>query len=108
VGIPELIILMFLGVPIVGAVFYFSSLGRRARRLGYRSTFGYLRAIPQSDDEKQDAADLAAKGLLWCVLGVVFSPCVLIGLVPLYYGGRKLVSASMGLGLVDDGNRYGS
>jgi hypothetical protein len=107
-GIPELIILVFVAVPFVGAVFYFSSLGRRARRLGYRSTFAYLRAVPQSDDEKQDAADLATRGLLWCVLGVVFSPCVLIGLVPLYYGVRKLVSASMGLGLVDDGNHFGA
>jgi hypothetical protein len=108
VGIPELIIVVFLAVPIVGGVVYFSGLRRRARRLGYRSTFAYLRAVPQSDEEKQDAADLAMKGLLWCVLGVVFSPCVLIGLVPLYYGGRKLVSASMGLGLVDDGNRFGA
>jgi hypothetical protein len=108
VGIPELIILAFVGVPIVGGVLYYLGLDRRAHRSGYRSTFAYLRAIPRSDAEKQDAADLAMKGLLWCVLGLFFSPCVFIGLIPLYYGGRKLVSASMGLGLVDDGDTAGA
>jgi hypothetical protein len=37
------------------------------------------------------------------MLGLIFAPLVLVGLVPLFYGGRKLVYASMGLGLVDDG-----
>ena len=45
---------------------------------------------------------------MFCVLGVVFAPFVLIGLVPLFYGGRKLVYASMGLGLVDDGEQPGA
>jgi hypothetical protein len=40
-----------------------------------------------------------------CLLGLLFPPFVLVGLVPLFYGGRKLVYASMGLGLVDDGDR---
>jgi hypothetical protein len=108
VGIPELIIVAFVGVPLLAAVVYFTGLRRRARRLGHRSTLAYLRAIPQSDAEKQDAADLAMKGLLWCLFGVFFGPCVFIGMVPLYYGGRKLASASMGLGLVDDGDRSGA
>lgn len=107
-GIPELILLSFLGVPVIGGVLYFVALGRRAQRNGYHSTFAYLRAVPRSDAEKQDAADLAMKGLLWCVLGLFFSPCVFIGLIPLYYGGRKLVSASMGLGLVNDGDTAGA
>jgi hypothetical protein len=34
---------------------------------------------------------------------MIFSPLVLVGLVPLFYGGRKLAYAWMGLGLVDDG-----
>ncbi len=42
------------------------------------------------------------KGLVFCVLGLLFPPFVLVGLVPLFYGGRKLLYASMGLGLVDD------
>jgi hypothetical protein len=42
------------------------------------------------------------KGLACCALGVLFAPFVLIGLAPLFYGGRKFLYASMGLGLVDD------
>jgi hypothetical protein len=78
------------------------SLGRRARRLGYPSRGAYLRAAPRSDLEKRDAADLALKGLVVCVLGLIFPPFILIGLIPLFYGGRKLAYSSMGLGLVDD------
>lgn len=78
------------------------TVGRRARRFGYRSTRAYLRAAPRSDAEKADAADLALKGLVFCVLGMIFPPLIIVGLVPLFYGGRKLVYAQMGLGLVDD------
>lgn len=76
---------------------------QRAKRFGYESMRAYLRAAPRSDAEKRDAADLALKGLVLCLLGLLFAPFVLAGLVPLFYGGRKLVYASMGLGLVDDG-----
>jgi hypothetical protein len=67
-----------------------------------------VRAAPRSDEEKRDAADLALKGLVFCVLGLIFAPFVLIGLIPLFYGGRKLVYASMGLGLVDDADQPGA
>jgi hypothetical protein len=77
-------------------------LRRRAKRFGYASTRAYLRAAPRSDAEKRDAADLALRGLVCCALGLLIGPLVLIGLVPLFYGGRKVVYASMGLGLVDD------
>jgi hypothetical protein len=33
---------------------------------------------------------------------VLLPPLVLVGLVPLFYGGRKMAYAMMGLGLVDD------
>lgn len=75
---------------------------RRARRFGYASTGAYLRAAPASDAEKRDAADLALRGIIFCLLGMIFPPFILVGLMPLFYGGRKLVYASMGLGLVDD------
>ena len=88
-------------VALVVAVFRALS-RRRAKRLGYQSTGAYLRAAPRTDEEKRDAADMALKGLVICILGAVFPPFILIGLVPLFYGGRKLVYASMGLGLVDD------
>ena len=78
------------------------SLGRQAKRAGYESTGEYLRAAPQTDQEKQDAVDLTLKGVVVCILGLLFPPFLLIGLFPLFYGARKLAFASMGLGLVDD------
>ena len=105
-GFPELfIIAVILFVPVVGMLLLgvmFVFAGRRAKRLGYASTREYLRAAPRTDTEKRDAVDMALKGLALCVLGLVFPPFVLAGLVPLFYGGRKMAYASMGLGLVDD------
>ena len=99
IGIPEIVILAVLLGPIIMFVF----LARpRAKRFGYASTSAYLRAAPRSDAEKRDAADLALRGLVFCILGLLVPPLVLVGLIPLFYGGRKLVYASMGLGLVDD------
>lgn len=105
IGIPELILLIpvalvFLGVG--GAAFFWRGFALRARKFGYASTVAYLRAAPRTDAEKQDAADLAVKGLAWCLLGLFFAPIVLVGLLPLFYGGRKVVYACLGLGLIDD------
>jgi hypothetical protein len=75
---------------------------QKARRLGYRSIGEYLRAVPRTDEEKQDAVDLALKGLAVCLIGVFLRPLFLIGIFPLYYGTRKVLYAFMGLGLVDD------
>jgi hypothetical protein len=86
----------------VGIALFAWTFGRRARRFGYPSAGAYLQSAPGSDAEKRDAADLAIRGLVLCVLGVLLPPFVLIGLVPLFYGGRKLLYATMGLGLVDD------
>src|SRR5262245_28333521 len=102
---PELIIVAFLVAPLIGVMLFLIALGRRAKRFRYASIRAYLRAVPRSDEETRDAADLALKGLVCCTLGLLFSPFVLIGLVPLFYGGRKLVYVSMGLGLVDDADR---
>ena len=106
-GFPELFllvpVLLMLVVPLVAAIVVFRMTWRRARRFGYASTLAYLRAAPRTDAERRDAADLAMKGLVLCLLGLIASPVVLFGLVPLFYGGRKLVYAAMGLGLVDDG-----
>lgn len=98
-GVPELIILAPLLLP---PTLFFVGFVRRARRLGYHSISAYLRAAPRTDEEKRDAADMAMKGLVVALLGLIFAPIVLIGLVPLFYGGRKLAYATMGLGLVDD------
>ena len=95
------LVLVVLSVP-VGIALFAWTFGRRARRFGYPSTGAYLRSAPGTDAEKRDAADLALRGLVLCVLGILLPPLVLVGLVPLFYGGRKLTYASMGLGLVDD------
>ena len=103
--VPELFIL---GVVLGPIVMFVVLIRRRTKRFGYPSAGAYLRAAPRSDAEKRDAADLALKGLVFCVLGLIFAPIALIGLSPLFYGGRKLVYASMGLGLVDDADQPGA
>jgi hypothetical protein len=80
-------------------------LQRKARQAGYATLGAYLRAAPRSDAEKRDAVDLALKGLVICLLGLILTPFLLIGLIPFFYGARKVVYASMGLGLVDDGDQ---
>ena len=74
----------------------------KARLAGYSSLGDYLRAAPGSDKEKRDAVDLALKGVVLCICGLVFPPFLLVGVVPLYYGGRKIAYSSLGLGLVRD------
>ncbi len=105
VGIPELIILGVLSLfPItIGVVVWMVWTRRKtARRFGYESLGAYLRAAPRTDEERKDAADLALKGAVICLLGLLFPPLLLVGLFPFFYGARKLVYASMGLGLLDD------
>jgi hypothetical protein len=111
IGVPELIILGIVGLPVlvaVGLVLFWVSFPRRAKRLGYPGTRAYLRAAPRSDEERRDAADLLLKGLGFCLLAILFPPLVLVGLVPLFYGVRKFIYASMGLSLVDDPDHTGA
>jgi hypothetical protein len=110
IGVPELIVILgIFAIPVVGTIILLAillrSVRRQARSAGYVSTRAYLRAAPQTDQEKKDAADLALKGLAICLLGLMFPPMILVGLFPLFYGARKVVWASMGLGLVDDAER---
>ena len=85
-----------------------NGLRRTAARAGYGSIGEYLRAVPRSDEERQHAVDLALKGLVWCLAGLLVPPLILVGIFPLYYGTRKVVYASMGLGLVDDADPPGA
>ncbi len=104
VGVPELILLVTLLFPLLAFVPVYLMLSkRRAARLGYPSVKAYLLAVPQSDDQRRDAADLALKGLAICILGLIFAPLVFVGLVPLFYGGRKIAHALMGLGFAEEG-----
>jgi hypothetical protein len=102
-GVPELLVLLVIGVPLLlGPALFLVIFTRAAKRLGYPSLGVYLRAVPRTDEERRDAADMAMKGLVVTLLGVIVAPLVLVGLVPLFNGGRKLAYAMMGLGLVDD------
>ncbi len=95
----------FLALVIVAAIavaWIFRDQSRKARAAGYPSLLVYLRAAPRTDAERRDAADLALKGLVVCLLGLLFRPLLLFGLIPFFYGARKVVYASMGLGLSDD------
>lgn len=75
---------------------------RSARKAGYASVGEFLRAAPQTDEERRDAVDLALRGLVICLLAVIFPPLLVVGIFPLFYGARKVAYASIGLGLVDD------
>ena len=59
---------------------------RNARLAGYPSLSAYLRAAPRTDEERRNAVDLALKGLVICLLGLLVPPLLLIGLFPLFYG----------------------
>lgn len=102
IGAPELIIAGILWFPLLGAVAVWVSLRRRAKRFGYPSTRSYLRAAPRTDVEKRDAVNIALIGFAGLALAVLFKPFVLAAVIPLFYGGRKVLYASLGLGLVDD------
>jgi hypothetical protein len=64
---------------------------RRARAVGYDSVRQYLYAIPASDEQRFDAVELALKGLVITFLGVLFAPLMFVGLIPTYYGFRKVI-----------------
>lgn len=98
-GIAATITTIFIvGLWIAYATYY----GSRARRFGYPSRSAYLRAVPQTDEEKREAVDQALKGLVISIVGIVFFPLLFVGLFPLYIGSRKATYALMGLGLVDE------
>ena len=112
IGLPELIIMSFIllpfvGLPLIGLAVAWRMLARRAQRFGYDSKGAYLRAAPRSDEERRDAVNLTLIGVVVCLLGLILPPLVLVGLVPLFIGGRKVMYASMGLGLVDDTDSSG-
>jgi len=74
----------------------------KAKQAGYSTLGSYMRAAPKTDGEKKDAVDLMLRGLVLCVVGLVFPPLILVGIFPLFYGGRKMAYSSMGLGLMED------
>lgn len=99
------IMIVTAAIVIVMVLMIWMMLKRKARQAGYGTLGAYLGAAPRSDAEKRDAVDLALKGLVICLLGLILPPFLLIGLIPFFYGARKAAWASMGLGLVDDGDQ---
>ncbi len=91
------VVLALLAIVIVLLLTWHLLQQRRARRMGYRGWGAYLRAVPKNDTEKRMAVDMAARGVVWCILGILFPPFVIVGLVPLYYGGRKLLMIGAGV-----------
>lgn len=94
-----LVLLAMIAAIVAGYSRYYAN---RAARFAYSSRGAYLRAVPQTDEEKREAVDQAFLGLVICLLGLLLPPFLLVGLVPLFFGGRKAVYVLMGLGYVDD------
>ena len=95
----------------VFAVFVFRAVQdhrAKARARGYTTLGAYLRAAPRNDAEKREAVDMAMQGVVLCVLGLAFPPLLIVGIFPLYFGGRKVSYSSMGLGLLDDTDQPGA
>lgn len=97
-----LIFLLILIVVLVLTSFLFR-LRKRSKMFGYQGVFAYLRAIPVTDDQLQDAINLTLQGLVICLFALLIPLLVILGVFPLYYGARKLLSSWLGLGLTLNG-----
>jgi hypothetical protein len=75
---------------------------RRARRAGYPGVHAYLRSAPRTDAEKREALDMTLRGAIICLLAALAPPLLILGVFPLYYGGRKLCMVWMGLEILDE------
>ncbi len=107
-GLVLLALLVALAVSAAIVIFVGRTLRRNAVAAGYPSVRAYLRAVPRNDEEKRQAVDLALKGVILCALGLFFPPMILVGVLPFYYGSRKLILVWLGLDLlaeIDDGGR---
>ena len=100
--------LVTLAVSAAIVIFTVRRLRQNAVAAGYPGVGAYLRAVPRNDEEKRQAVDLALKGAVLCGLGLFFPPMILVGVVPFYYGSRKLILVWLGLDILaemDDGDR---
>ena len=97
-----LIVLAAIGIVVGLFVLYRSFYDRRAKRFGYASRAAYFQAVPSSDSEKREAVDQAFLGLVLCLAGLLLPPILLVGVVPLFVGGRKAIFAALGLGLSEE------
>ena len=99
-GLVLLALLATLAVSAAIVIFVVRKLRQNAAAAGYPGVGAYLRAVPRNDEEKRQAVDLALKGVILCTLGLFFPPMILIGVVPFYYGSRKLILVWLGLDIL--------
>ena len=96
---------------LVGLLFWVSLLLLRTWRVRVRpwvtESMAYLREFPETEKEKFDAAELTLKGVVLCLLSLLFPPLILIGLVPLYYGIRKLIAIKLSIGSAKEDRQDG-
>lgn len=98
----SLAVLAAIAIVVYLCVGLYKTYQRRAKAKGHADLITWLKAIPVTDQDKQDAVDLSLKGGVACLLGLVFPPLLVIGVIPLFYGLRKLIYAALGLGLISD------
>ena len=99
-GLVLLALLATLAVSAAIVIFVVRKLRQNAAAAGYPGVGAYLRAVPRNDEEKRQAVDLALKGGILCALGLFFPPMILVGVVPFYYGSRKLILVWLGLDIL--------
>ncbi len=95
-----LVLLVTLAVSAAIVIFVVRRVRKNAVAAGYPGVGAYLRAVPRNDEEKRQAVDLALKGVILCGLGLFFPPMILVGVVPFYYGSRKLILVWLGLDIM--------
>ena len=111
IGIFGLIILLVVGGVAAAVILTVRTLRawrKKAQLAGYSSLGEYLRGAPRSDQERKDSVDMALKGFIICVAGLLFPPLILIGIFPLFFGVRKIAYWSVGLGLYEDSSQAGA
>lgn len=104
-GLVLLALLVAIVVPGAIVIFVVRRLRQNAAAAGYPGVGAYLRAVPRNDEEKRQAVDLALKGLILCALGLFFPPMILVGVIPFYYGSRKLILVWLGLDILAEIDR---
>jgi hypothetical protein len=96
------LIMLILLIVLVWSLIALSRTRQRARQAGFKGISDYMRAVPRNDREKREAVNMAFRGLALCLLGIVLTPLLLLGLPSLYYGGRKITLALLGMDLLAD------
>ena len=104
-GLALLTLVVTLTVAAAIVIFVVRRLRKNAVAAGYPGVGAYLRAVPRNDEEKRQAVDMALKGVIVCALGLFFPPMILVGVVPFYYGSRKLILVWLGLDILAEIDR---